>query len=44
MLLLRSWKENGQGEPNMDLCALFTHNSDGNSRGPSSLIKICEPT
>lgn len=23
----------------MDLCALFTHNSDGISRGPSSLIQ-----
>ena len=39
MLLLRSWKENGQGEPNMDPCALFTHNNDGNHRSPSSLTK-----
>ena len=31
MLLLKSWKETGQGEPNMYLSALFTHNNNLNS-------------
>lgn len=31
MLLLKIWKETGQGEPKTYSCALFTHNNDLNS-------------